>query len=83
MLQRCNRQIIFLKIILSTSRKRCHQAKSAIFSGRRSKTQNGDQNRIYPSLTLQTAKLFPLKRVLKLSETDQNVFIFRRKPVTW
>ena len=30
-----------------------------------SKTQNGDQHRIYPSLTLQTAKCFPLKRVLK------------------
>ena len=32
-----------------------------------SKTQNSDQNRIYPSLTLLTAKFFPLKRVLKNS----------------
>ena len=54
-----------LKIILLTSRKRCRQAKSSIFLGRWSKTQNGDQNRIYPSLTLQTAKCFPSKRVLK------------------
>ena len=29
------------------------------------KTQNSGQNRIYPSLTLLTAKFFPLKRVLK------------------
>ena len=29
------------------------------------KMQNGDTNRIYSTLTLQTAKLFPLKRVLK------------------
>ena len=36
------------------------------------KTQNGDQNRIYPSLTLQTARFFPLKRVLK------NTHIHRR-----
>ena len=53
------------KMILSTSRKKCHQAKSSIFLRSRSKKQNGDQNRIYPSLTFQTAKLFPLKRVLK------------------
>ena len=44
------------------------------------KTQNGDQNRdrIYSSLTFQTAKLFPLKRVLKkLSKVDQkeNTFV--------
>ena len=57
-------------MILSTSRKTCCQAKSSIFSGSWSKTQkwkivNSDQNRIYPSLTLQTAKLFPFKRVLK------------------
>ena len=55
----------FLKMILSTSQIRCHQEKSSISSGRRSKAQNGDQNLIYPSLTLLTAKLFPLKRVLK------------------
>ena len=35
-----------------------------------SKTQNGDQNQIYPSLTLQTAKCFPLKRVKKTSRHD-------------
>ena len=37
------------------------------FSGSRSKTQNSDQNGIYPSLslTLQSAKFFPFKRVLK------------------
>ena len=35
-----------------------------LFRGQ-SKTHNGDQNRIYPSLTLQTAKCFPLKMVLK------------------
>ena len=29
------------------------------------RTQNGDQNRIYPCLILQTAKYFPSKRVLK------------------
>ena len=46
--------------------KKMPPSKSSIFSGSRSKTQNGDQNRIYPgSLTLQTAKWFPLKRVLK------------------
>ena len=33
--------------------------------GKTVKTQNGDQNRIYPFLTLLTAKLFRLKRVLK------------------
>ena len=55
----------FLKMILSTSRIRCHQAKNYISSGSWSKTQNGGQNRIYPSLTLLTAKFFPLKRVLK------------------
>ena len=35
----------------------CRQAKCSMFSGRWpwSKTQNGDQNRIYPSLTLKTA----------------------------
>ena len=43
---------LFLKMILSTSRKRCSQAKSSIFSGNWPKMQNGDQNRIYPSLTL-------------------------------
>ena len=53
----------FLKMILSTSRIGCHHAKSSISLGRRSKTQNGDQNLIYPSLTLLIAKIFPLKRV--------------------
>ena len=37
-------------------------------SGNWSKTQNSGQNRIYPSLTLLTAKFFPLKRVLKKSK---------------
>ena len=55
----------FLKMILSTSQIRCHQAKDSISSGSWSKMQNGGQNRIYPSLTLLTAKFFPLKRVLK------------------
>ena len=55
---------IFLKMILLTSRKRCRQAKRSIFSGRWSKTQNSNQDRIYPSLTLQTAKFVSLKRVL-------------------
>ena len=57
----------FLKMILSTSRKGCHYAKSSSSSGSWSKTQNGGQNRIYPSLTLQTAKFVPLKSVLKNS----------------
>ena len=39
--------------------------KKSISSGSWSKTQNNGQNRIYPSLTLLTAKFFPLKRVLK------------------
>ena len=39
-------------------------SKNSISSGSWSKTQNSGQNRIYPSLTLLTAKLFPLKRVL-------------------
>ena len=34
-------------------------------SGRRTKAQNGDQNLIYPPLTLLTTKIFPLKRVSK------------------
>ena len=34
---------------------------SSIFLGSLSKTQNGDQNRIYPPLTLQIANIFPLK----------------------
>ena len=59
-------------MILSTSRSRCHQAKSSIFSGSWSKTQNSDQNRVYPSLTLLTAKLFPLKRVLNLKRVLKN-----------
>ena len=52
-------------MILSTSQSRCHQANSSIFLGSRSKTQNRGQNRIHPSLTLLTAKCFPLKRVFK------------------
>ena len=63
----------FLKMILSTSRKGCHFAKNSSFSSKSlSKTQNGDQNRIYPwALTLQTAKFFPFKRVFfNLSKTD-------------
>ena len=40
-------------------------SKNFIFPGSLSKTQNGCKNQIYPSLTLLTAKLFPLKRVLK------------------
>ena len=51
----------FLKMILSTSRKGCYLAKMSISSKNLSKTKNGDQNRIYPSLTLQTAKFVPLK----------------------
>ena len=39
----------FLKIILSMSPKRRHQAKKYISSGRWSKAQNSDQNRINPS----------------------------------
>ena len=50
-----------LKMILPTSRIRCYQAKNSIFLGSRSKTQNSGQNRIYPSLTLLTAKFFPLR----------------------
>ena len=47
-------------MILLTSRKRCRQAKSytSIFSERWSITQNGDQNRIYPSFRLQYFTLF-------------------------
>ena len=45
--------------------KKCCQAKSSNFSGRWSKTQNGDQNRIYPSLTLRMQNFSLLKRVLK------------------
>ena len=58
---------LFLKMIVSTGRKRCRQAKSSIFSGSRSKTQNGYQNRIYPSRTLQSpdCKIFPFKKVFK------------------
>ena len=41
------------------------RGKSFSFSGSRSKTQNCDQNRIYPSVTLQNVKFFPLKRVFK------------------
>ena len=58
-------------MILSTSRKRCHRVKSYTCSGSRSKTPNGDPNRIYPSLmhcTLHTAKCFPLKRVLNFNK---------------
>ena len=51
----------FLKMILSTSLKQCHQAKSSIFLGNWSKTPNSDQNWIYTSLTLQTARFVPLK----------------------
>ena len=40
-------------------------SKNSIASGSLSETQNSGQNRIYPSLTLLTGKLFPLKRVLK------------------
>ena len=47
----------FLEMILSTSRKRCYQAESYSVSASWSKPQNGDQNRIYPSLTLKTAKI--------------------------
>ena len=43
-----------MKTILLTSQIRCHQAKNSISSGSWSKTQNGGQNRIYPSLTLLT-----------------------------
>ena len=50
----------FLKMILSTSQIRCHQAKNSISSGSWSKTQNGGQNRIYPSLT--DRKIFPFKK---------------------
>ena len=54
-------------MILLRRRKRCSQVKSSICSGRWSKTQNGDQNRIYPSLRLQNVSL--LKRVFKTHNT--------------
>ena len=46
--------------------------KRSIFSVSWSKTQNDDQNRIYHSLTLQTAIIFLLKRVLKNPIKDLN-----------
>ena len=48
-----------------TAEKDASFAKSSVLSGSWTKTQNGDQNRIYTFLTLQTAKFFPLKRVFK------------------
>ena len=51
-------------MILSTSRKRCHQANSSIF-GRKVGSKR-DQNQINPSHS-QTAKMFPLKRLSKNS----------------
>ena len=65
-LQNLNRRSVldnsFSKMILLKSRKKCRQAKSLIFSGRWSKTQNGDQNQINPSLRLQNCSLLNLKR---------------------
>ena len=73
----------FFEMILSTSRKRCRQAKSSIFSGRWLKTQNGDQNRIYPS-HFQTAKLFHFKRVLKNVRLEFSFFSkYISFPIFW
>ena len=60
----------FLKMILLTSQKRCHQPEFLSFQevGQKRKMVIKSErgvNRIYPSLTLQTAKCFPLKGVLK------------------
>ena len=66
-------------MILLKSRKKCRQAKSLIFSGRWSKTQNGDQNQINPSLRLQNCSLLNLKRGLKnsnLKVSDQLHVVF-------
>ena len=57
-------------MILLTGRKRCHQAKSSIFSERWSKTQNGDQNRIYPSLTIRLQNVSLLKGFKKVKESE-------------
>ena len=53
----------FKKMILLTGQRRCHQAGSSIFSGNWSTTQNGDKNRIYPSLTLRLQN-FSLKKLI-------------------
>ena len=66
-------------MILSTSRIKCHQAKNSISSGSWSNTQNDGQNRIYPSLTLLTAKCFPLKRVLKKSYQKSDKVLQKNK----
>ena len=44
-------------LFMSEEEKHGHQAKSSIFSGSWSKTQNGDQNRIYP-LSFSACKKF-------------------------
>ena len=74
---------IILRMILSTSRKRCRQAKSYIFSGRWSKTQNGDQNRSYPSLKLQYFTLFKgFKKNYIICFEDMNTMVVTR-PTFW
>ena len=56
----------FLKMIILTSWKRCNQAKSSIFSGSWSKTQNG----IYLSLT--DCKNVPFKNGFKKQDTGSS-----------
>ena len=62
------------------SRKRCRQAKSSFFSGRWSKTQNGDQNRIYPSLTSSDCKMGAkcLKGFLKMTYSKHRLWTLHR-----
>ena len=68
----------FLKMILLTSRIRCHKAKNSIFPGSWSKTQNSGQNRIYPSLT--RPQNFPFKKGFKkrLTKSDMRFSCYRR-----
>ena len=67
----------FTKPELREAKLRSVLDKKNFFSGSWSKTQNGDQNRIYPSLTLETAKCSPLKRFfLKMKEKNVNIFYY-------
>ena len=65
-----------LKMILSTSQKRCRQAKSFIFSGRWSKKQNGDQIEFTP-LSLSRLQNVPFKKGFKKARCTLPAFIFR------
>ena len=54
-------------------------SENSIFSGSWSKTQNSGQNRIYPSLTLLTAKFFPLKKGFKkVGQSSMILYILNR-----